>query len=292
MLRDNTMNLKNKPLHKLYIGDCRKILKLLPDERFQLMITSPPYWDVRNYNSPLQIGFGQTLNEYLDELMKVWKEIVRLLLPDGKIAVNIGNIYYCKPDEKRKTTANLGLLLWNQLNTFDELRFMGTIYWQKTTSRNGAVLFGSYPYPSNFMVSNAVEAIHIFRKKGTRKLSKEIKELSKITKEEFREYRNAIWYINGSPGNNHPATFPSELPKRLIKLYSFVGDVVLDPFCGVGTTNIEAVKLNRNSVGIDINPSYIKEALLRLKKINAEGKVISFDEKENRVYEQQYPPEH
>lgn len=263
----------------MYIGDCRKILKSFPDERFQLMVTSPPYWDVRDYEHPMQIGFGQTLYEYLEELMKVWKEVVRLLLPDGKIAVNIGNIYYSKPDEKRRTTANLALLVWNQLNTFNELRFMGTIYWQKTTSRNGAVLFGSYPYPSNFMVSNAVETIHIFRKKGVRKVPKEIKELSKITKEEFREYRNAIWCINGNPGNNHPAIFPSELPKRLIKMYSFVGDVILDPFCGIGTTNIEAVKLNRSSIGIDINLSYIKEAISRLKKINSECKVTSFNEK-------------
>lgn len=271
------MNLKNKLYHKMCIGDCRKILKSFPDEKFQLMVTSPPYWNVRDYEHPMQIGFNQTLDEYLEELMEVWEEVVRVLLPDGKIAVNIGNIYYSEPGEKRKTTANLALLVWNQLNTFNELRFMGTIYWQKTTSRNGAVLFGSYPYPSNFMVSNAVEAIHIFRKRGERKILKEIKELSMITKEEFREYRNAIWYINGNPGSNHPATFPPELPKRLIKMYSFVGDVILDPFCGVGTTNIEAVKLNRSSTGIDINHSYIKEAILRLKKINVECEVISFN---------------
>lgn len=266
------MNLNKEPYHKMYVGDCRKILKAFPDEKFQLMVTSPPYWNVKNYKHPTQIGFGQSLDEYLKELKKVWKEVVRLLLPDGKVAVNIGNIYYSELDEKRKTTANLALLIWNQFNSFKELRFMGTIYWQKKTSRNGAVLFGSYPYPSNFMVSNAVEIIYIFRKKGKRKISKRIKELSKITKEEFREYRNAIWSIHGhgNSGNNHPATFPPELPRRLIKMYSFVGDEILDPFCGIGTTNIEAIMLNRSSVGIDTNPLYIKEALLKLEKIKKE----------------------
>lgn len=255
--------------YKVQTGDSRKILKTLPDEKFQLMVTSPPYWNVRDYEHPSQIGFGQSLPKYLEELMKVWKEVVRILLPDGKIAVNIGNIYYSKSDEKRSTTANLGLLFWNQFISFNELRFMGTIYWQKKTSRNGNVLFGSYPYPSNFMISNSVEMIYVFRKKGKRKISKRIKELSKISKEEFREYRNSIWGIHGhgDSRNGHPAFFPSELPKRFIKMYSFVGDSIIDPFCGIGTTNIEAAKLSRNSVGIDINSSYIKEARSKLKKI-------------------------
>lgn len=267
-------NLTNDTLYlKMYVGDCRKILTSI-NEQFQLVVTSPPYWNARNYECSSEIGFNQTMNEYLEELMKVWKEIVRLLLPDGKIAVNIGNIYYSNFDEKRKTTANLILLLWNQLNTFDELRFMGTIYWQKTTLRNGRVLWGSYPYPSNFLISTAVEAIHVFRKRGERKVSKEIKEASKITKEEFQQYQNNIWQINGRQSKNHPAVFPSELPKRLIKMYSFVEDVVLDPFCGLGTTNLEAIKLNRNSVGIDINPRYIQEALLSAEKINTQHKVI------------------
>lgn len=189
--------------------------------------------------------------------MKIWEIIVKNLLPDGKIAINIGNIYYSEPDEKRRTTANLALLLWNQLNTFEDLKFMGTIYWQKTTSRNGAVLFGSYPYPSNFLISNAVEAIHIFRKKGKRKVSKEIKEASKITKEEFREYRNAIWNINGVSSEFHPAPYPPELAYRLIKMYSFIGDTVLDPFLGIGTTTLEAIKLKRNSVGVEINRMFL-----------------------------------
>ena len=93
----------------------------------------------------------------------------------GKLALNIGNVYYSEPDEKRRTTANLSMLNWLLLNEIEELRFMGTIYWQKTTSRDGAVLFGSYPYPTNFMISNAVEPIHVFRKTGKRSVTPDIK---------------------------------------------------------------------------------------------------------------------
>lgn len=220
------------------------------------MVTSPPYWNVRDYGHSKQTGFKDTLQQYLEKLDKVWKEVVRTLLPDGKIALNIGNIYYSEPDENRRTTANLSYLTWKQLDRYKELRFMGTIYWRKTTSRAGAVLFGSYPYPSNFMISSAVEPIHIFRKIGKREISKEIKEKSKISLKEFREFRDAIWDINGV-NDKHAAAYPYELPERVIKMFTFVGDIVLDPFVGSGTTIKAAKDLNRNSVGIDINPDFL-----------------------------------
>lgn len=242
--------------HKIIIGDSATVLKTFPDNNFQLMVTSPPYWNVRDYGVKEQIGFYDTLEEYLERLDEVWTEVVRTLLPDGKIALNIGNIYYSQPGEKRRTTANLTYLTWNQLDNYKELAFMGTIYWQKTTSRAGAVLFGSYPYPPNFMISSAVEPIHIFRKKGKRKVSKEIKEKSKVTLEQFREFRDAIWYINGV-NDKHCAAFPNEIPERLIRMFSFVDDWVLDPFVGSGTTIKAACDLGRNSVGIDINPDFI-----------------------------------
>lgn len=242
--------------HKIIIGDSATVLKTFPDNNFSLMVTSPPYWNVRDYGVKEQIGFYDTLEEYLERLDEVWTEVVRTLLPDGKIALNIGNIYYSQPGEKRRTTANLAYLTWNQLDNYKELAFMGTIYWQKTTSRAGAVLFGSYPYPPNFMISSAVEPIHIFRKKGKRKVSKEIKEKSKVTLEQFREFRDAIWYINGV-NDKHCAAFPYEIPERLIRMFSFVDDWVLDPFVGSGTTIKAAGDLGRNSVGIDINPDFI-----------------------------------
>ncbi|MCD6595203.1 site-specific DNA-methyltransferase [bacterium] len=244
--------------NKIYIGDSYKILKKLPDNFFQLMVTSPPYWNVRNYEHKNQIGYYDTLDEYLAKLKKIWREVARTLLPDGKIALDIANIYYNEPDEKRKTTANLSMLLWQQLNEIKSLHFMGTIYWQKTTSRNGSVLFGSYPYPTNFMISNAVEPLHIFRKKGSRKVSKEIKEKSKVTLEEFRQFRNAIWNDINGVEDKHCAAFPVKLPSRLIKMFSYWDDWVLDPFLGSGSTMKAAMELNRNCVGIELNPDFLE----------------------------------
>jgi site-specific DNA-methyltransferase (adenine-specific) len=170
-------------------------------------------------------------------------------------AVNIGNIYYNWEKEKRKTTANLAYLVWKQLDEYQDLRFMGTVYWQKITSRNGAVLFGSYPYPTNFIISSAIEPIHIFRKVGGGDVSKEIKEISKVSKEEFRGFRDAIWYINGVE-DKHSAAFPYEIPANLIKMFSYDGDTVLDPFVGSGTTTKAAIDLRRNSVGIELNSGF------------------------------------
>ncbi len=277
-----------KTNHKIVFGDSAKVLKTFPNNTFQLMVTSPPYWNVRDYGHEKQIGLKDTLQEYLDRLNKVWKEVVRTLMPDGKIALDIGNIYYSEPDENRRTTANLSYLLWKQLNDFKELRYMGTIYWRKTTSRSGAVLFGSYPYPSNFMISSAVEPIHVFRKVGKREVPQDIKEKSKITLKEFREFRDAIWDINGV-NDKHVAAYPIELPARFIKMFTFVGDLVLDPFVGSGSTTKAALDSGRNSVGIDINPEFIKiieeKVGMKQSKLDKEIKfeVLHLDEKNNKL---------
>ncbi|MBI5872149.1 site-specific DNA-methyltransferase [archaeon] len=276
--------IKIKTTHKIIFGDSVNVLKTFPDNTFQLMVTSPPYWNVRDYGHPDQIGLNDTLQEYLNKLNEVWKEVVRTLIPDGKIALNIGNIYYSEPDENRRTTANLSYLLWKQLDNFKELRYMGTIYWRKTTSRSGAVLFGSYPYPSNFMISSAVEPIHVFRKVGKREVPQSIKEKSKITLEEFRQFRDAIWDINGV-NDKHAAAYPIELPARFIKMFTFVGDSVLDPFVGSGSTTKAALDLGRNSIGIDINPEFLKiiEEKVGMKQRrltdNVKFEVLSFSEK-------------
>lgn len=256
-----------------------------------MTVTSPPYWNVRDYGITGQIGFNDTLEDYLAELDAVWREVIRVLLPDGKLAVNIGNIYYSEPDEKRRTTANLTFLVWEHLNRFPDLRFMGTIYWQKTTSREGAVLFGSYPYPSNFMISNAVEPIFVFRKPGKREVLPEIKEKSKISPEEFRGFRDALWQINGASSDKHSAAFPLEIPRRLIMMYSFFGDTVLDPFLGSGTTAKAALESGRKSIGIEINPDFIglmqeKIGLTasRLTEMNARFEFLNILSGENRVF--------
>jgi len=270
-----------KTEHKLYVGDAIQELPNIADSSIQLIITSPPYWNARDYEHAKQIGFKDKYEEYLLKMERIFRECIRILLPDGKTALNIGNIYNNDSKEKRAYTVNLILDMWSILNSFTELKFMGTIYWKKTTSRNGAVLFGSYPYPSNFMISTALEAIHVFRKTGKRKIPKEIKEKSRISKAEFREFREPIWYLNGVSKKVHPAVFPNELPHRLIKMYSFYGDIVLDPFCGIGTTNVEALKLGRNSIGIDIRKDYIKIAVSNLKRIKKPAFISVFNHGED-----------
>lgn len=271
--------------NKIYIGDSFEILRQLPSNFFQLMVTSPPYWNVRDYGHSDQIGFYDTLDEYLAKLERIWQEISRTLLPDGKIALNIANVYYNEPDEKRKTTANISMLLWQQLNNIEDLRFMGTIYWQKTTSRSGAVLFGSYPYPTNFMISNAVEPIHIFRKIGERKVSNEIKEKSKVSIEEFRQFRDAIWNDINGVADKHSAAYPVELPKRLIRMFSYWNDWILDPFLGSGSTMKAANELGRNCVGIELNPDF-----LDIIKEKVESEQIEIIEKYKQL--SKYPSKH
>ena len=271
----------NKTEHKLYVGNATQELLNIEENSIQLIVTSPPYWNARNYEHPQQIGFNDTYEEYLKRMRQIFEGCVRVLLPDGKITLNIGNIYNKDNTEKRSYTVNLVLDLWKILNEFTVLRYMGTIFWKKTISRNGAVLFGSYPYPSNFMISTALESIHVFRKMGKRKIPKEIKEKSRVSKEEFQEFREPIWSINGVSKKAHPAVFPNELPHRLIKMYSFYGDTVLDPFCGIGTTNVEALKLVRNSIGIDIREDYIETAVSNLKRIKKPVSISVFNHGED-----------
>lgn len=263
--------------HKLYVGNAKQELLNIEDTSIQLIVTSPSYWNARNYEHPQQIGFNDTYEEYLKTMRQIFEECVRVLLPDGKITLNIGNIYNKDNIEKRTYTLNLVLDLWEILNEFKLLRYMGTIFWKKSTSRNGNVLFGSYPYPSNFMISTALESIHVFRKMGKRKIPKEIKEKSRISKAEFQKFREPIWYLNGVSKKTHPAVFPNELPHRLIKMYSFYSDIVLDPFCGIGTTNVEALKSGRNSVGIDVREDYVEIAASNLKRINKPASISVFN---------------
>jgi DNA modification methylase len=250
-----------KSEHTFYLGDSLEILKKVRKESVQLVVTSPPYWKAKDYNHKKQLGYYDTYKQYLSKLKKIINLLEKKLLPDGKIALNIGNIYQPDTNKRRYHTINLVQDIWSIFNRNKSLKFMGTIYWKKTTSRNGAVLFGSYPYPSNFMISTAIEPIHIFRKIGKRKVELKVKQLSKISKKEFRELRDPIWNLNGISKKEHPAVFPNALVRRLIKMYSFVGDTVLDPFAGVGTTNIEAASLNRSSIGIEINKSYLNKTI-------------------------------
>jgi modification methylase len=232
----------------------------LPDNSIHLVITSPPYWQLKDYGSDNQIGFHDTYENYINNLNLVWKECYRTLYNGCRLCVNIGDqfarsVYYGRykvipiREEIIKFCENIG---------FD---YMGAIIWQKVTTSNttgGGVQMGSYPYPRNGILKLDYEFILIFKKLGEApKPTKEEKELSKMTAEEWNTFFAGHWNFAGARQDNHIAMFPEELPKRLIKMFSFIGDTILDPFAGSGTTNLAAKNLGRNSVGYEINEEFI-----------------------------------
>jgi len=232
----------------------------LPDNSVHLAITSPPYWQLKDYGTDNQIGFHDSYENYINNLNLVWKECYRTLHNGCRLCVNIGDqfaraVYYGRykvipiREEIIKFCENIG---------FD---YMGAIIWQKVTTSNttgGGVQMGSYPYPRNGILKLDYEFILTFKKLGDApKPTKENKELSKMTAEEWNTFFAGHWNFAGARQDNHIAMFPEELPKRLIKMFAFVGDTVLDPFVGSGTSNLAAKNLGRNSVGYEINPEFI-----------------------------------
>jgi DNA modification methylase len=251
------MTLKTK--HEIINGDSRQMTEL-KNKSVDLIITSPPYWQLKDYGAESQIGYNDSYEEYINNLNLVWKECYRVLNNGCRLCVNIGDqfaraVYYGR---YKVIPIRTEIIKFCEAIGFD---YMGAIIWQKKTTSNttgGASLMGSYPTPRNGILSIDYEFILLFKKLGTPiKPKKELKEQSKMTKEEWKEYFAGHWNFGGAKQDGHIAMFPEELPRRLIKMFSFVGDRVLDPFTGSGTTSLAAKKLNRNSVGYEINPEFI-----------------------------------
>ncbi len=245
--------------HTCIIGDSRK-MKELNDSCIHLIVTSPPYWQLKDYGKKEQIGFNDSYEEYINNLNLVWKECYRVLHPGCRLAINIGDqfarsVYYGR---YKVIPIRTEIIKFCETIGFD---YMGSIIWQKKTTMNttgGASVMGSYPYPRNGIVEIDYEFILIFKKPGKApKVSKEIKEKSKIPKEKWKEYFSGHWYFNGARQDNHIAMFPTELPKRIIEMFSFVGETVLDPFLGSGTTSLAAMITDRNSIGYEINEDFL-----------------------------------
>jgi DNA modification methylase len=248
-----------KNFGKIIIGDSRRMLEL-GNGSIDLIITSPPYWQIKDYGVPGQIGYGQDLHQYLKDIYYVWSECFRVLRKGGRFCLNIGDQFARSIIYGRYKVIPLHSEFIGQCEKlgFD---FMGSIIWQKKTTMNttgGANVMGSFPYPPSGIVEIDYEFIHILKKPGaSKKVSREIKEASKLSKEEWKEYFTGHWYFGGAKQLGHEAMFPDELPRRLIKMFSFVGDTVLDPFLGSGTTVKVALELNRNGLGYEINKNFL-----------------------------------
>lgn len=261
---------------KIIIGDSRKMIEV-ENNSIDLVVTSPPYWHIKDYGVEGQIGYGQTLHEYLKDLYRVWKECYRVLKPGRRLCINIGDQFARSIIYGRYKIIPLHAEFIAQCEDigFD---YMGSIIWQKKTTMNttgGANVMGSYPYPPNGMIEIDYEFILVFKKPGkTPKISRDVKEKSKLTKEEWKEYFYGHWYFGGARQIEHEAMFPEELPKRLIKMYTFVGDTVLDPFLGSGTTVKVALNLCRNAIGYEINEKFLD---IIMDKLNLKESLLQFN---------------
>jgi len=244
---------------KVIIGDAQSMPEQ-PDESIHLVVTSPPYWQIKDYGVCGQIGYHQTYEEYINSLNRVWKECFRVLHPGCRLCINIGDQFARAVIYGRYKIIPIhaDIIAGCESVGFD---YMGAIIWQKQTTMNttgGATVMGSYPYPRNGIVKLDYEFILLFRKLGNPpKVSCDRKELSRLTQEEWETCFSGHWCFAGERQTHHLAMFPEELPRRLIKMFSFVGDTVLDPFLGSGTTVLAARKLGRHAVGYEVNSDYL-----------------------------------
>jgi len=259
-----------KTCQRLINGDARD-LSFLPDESIHLAVTSPPYWNLKRYNeNPDQLGHVDDYELFLAELKKVWKEVFRLLVPGGRLVCVVGDVCV----SRRKFGRHLVFPLHADISVlcrrigFDNLN---PIIWHKIANasfeiENGSKFLGK-PYEPNAIIKNDMEFILMQRKPGGyRKPTEQQRKLSKIDKKDFGKWFQQIWSLTGASTRNHPAPFPLKLASRLVRMFSFYGDIVLDPFCGTGTTMIAALRYGRNSIGIDIDPEYCRMAARYLKK--------------------------
>lgn len=242
-------------------------MSLIDNESVHLIVTSPPYWQLKDYGTSNQIGFHEDYESYINSLNLVWDECYRILHQGCRLCVNIGDqfarsVYYGRykvipiRTEIIKCCESLG---------FD---YMGAVIWQKQTTMNtsgGGSVMGSFPYPRNGILKIDYEFILLFKKLGNApKPTLDQKQRSRLSKEEWNTYFSGHWNFGGVRQDSHMAMFPQELPSRLIKMFSFYGETVCDPFSGSGTTNLAAMHLNRNSIGYEINPEYIEVIKKRL----------------------------
>lgn len=251
----------------LYFKSSENMEEVL-DGSVALIVTSPPYYNYIQYGE-VGIGTEGSYKEYLQSLKKVIQECYRVTMPGGKMIINVSNMKARSHIEK---SSFLYPIVCDVIQIAREVGFVffDEIIWVKGYANNGALkgkpLFGSYPYPPTPKILDSVfENILIFKKEGNRKVPERSKELSKLTKTEWQVYTRGVWFIEPDRKALHPAVFPLEIPYRLIKMYSFVEDIVLDPFAGTGTTLLACKILNRKGIGYEINPDYYPEAAKKIK---------------------------
>jgi site-specific DNA-methyltransferase (cytosine-N4-specific) len=262
-------------LDVVYFKDARNMEEVC-DEMVTLIVTSPPYWTTKDYSldgyqreataEPMagQIGDMGSYEDYLCALNAVWRECERVLKPNGKLCINAPIMPLPKRvvnDRHIRQVKNLYSDIEHEVLKYTKLALMDVYIWNRTNPTK-RLMFGSYPYPPNFYAQNTVEFIGVFVKDGPpEKRQDDIKMASILTEEEWTTLTRQVWNIpipnSGDEAyGEHPAIMPIEMAQRLVKLFSFVGDVVLDPFMGSGTTARAAQDLARHYIGYEVNPNY------------------------------------
>lgn len=252
--------------HILVNGDSRN-MSLMPDKSVHLIVTSPPYWQLKDYGTSNQIGFHDSYETYINDLNSVWMECARILHDGCRLCINIGDQFARSVYYGRYKVIPIRTEIIKFCETIG-LDYMGAVIWQKQTTMHttgGGAVMGSFPYPRNGILKIDYEFILIFKKQGNApKPTVEQKESSVLSREEWNEFFKSHWTFPGAKQDGHIAVFPIELPLRLIKMFSFKGETVFDPFMGSGTTALAAQVSGRNSIGYEINPyfkDYYKEKL-------------------------------
>jgi site-specific DNA-methyltransferase (adenine-specific) len=256
--------------HLIHCGDSRH-LDWIPDASVHLVLTSPPYWTLKEYPAnPDQLGLIEDYDRFHDELDKVWGHCFRVLVPGGRLVCVVGDVCLSRRRHGRHMVMPMhaDIIVRARKIGFDNL---SPIFWYKIANANYEVENGSgflgKPYEPNAIVKNDVEFILMLRKPGGyRQPTEEQRTASRLTKEEHQEWFQQVWNLHGESTKYHPAPFPAELAYRLVRMFSFAGDKVLDPFMGTATTLLASARCGRNSIGVEIEPAYVKMAKERLER--------------------------
>ncbi len=266
--------------HILNCGDARH-LAWIPDASIHLVLTSPPYWTLKKYNDhPDQLGDIQDYEAFMDELDKVWQHCHRVLVEGGRLVIVVGDVCIAR---RRNRGRHLVVPLHADISVrarrlgFD---YLTPIFWHKIANasyevENGSSFLGK-PFEPNAIIKNDTEYILMLRKPGAyRKPTEEQRRASKISKEDHARWFRSVWTdVPGASTRDHPAPFPVELALRIIRMFSFAGDTVLDPFSGTGSTALAALRANRNSISNEVDPEYFKLSVRRLQTALAQGSLF------------------
>lgn len=258
--------------HVLVRGDARR-LDWIDSGSVHLVVTSPPYWTLKEYPAHRdQLGMIEDYERFHDELEKVWTECQRVLVPGGRIACVVGDVCIAR---RRNRGRHMVMPLHSDISIRARragLDYLTPIFWHKIANANYEVENGSAflgkPFEPNAIIKNDVEYILMLRKPGGyRKPTERQRDQSRIGKEDHAKWFRSFWTdVPGESTRKHPAPYPIELAYRLVRMFSFVDDTVLDPFMGTASTLVAACRCDRNSIGVEIDPGYFAQAKARMQQ--------------------------